>query len=550
MPEINLDDTIAAISTPPGEGGIGIVRLSGEKAIEIAGKMFRKTKDSVATVIANEVSAQQNGGSAVPGGGKQSNIRRHPEPANDLWRAKDLKILRSAQNDTMGLLHRTDRPAPEDRAAVRRLNNRRHSAPRNDEKLEEAQSHLAQLGYIYDGNDQLVDEVLITVFHKPRSYTAEDVVEISAHGGFRVLRKILDLALSFGARQAEPGEFTRRAFLNGRLDLTQAEAVLDLIRSKTDGSLEVALRQLTGKLSQEVNAIKNDLMKLYAHVEAYLDFPDEHLEIYSDEDFKSGFKKAMERLSRLIKSFSKGQIFREGACVTIAGRPNVGKSSLLNALLDRDRALVSEIPGTTRDILEESIELAGLLIRLVDTAGLWESDHPLDQAAIERTKRSFQDADLFLWVLDATTGFTEGDRIIFEHLKGKKVIPVINKIDIKAQNGIANQLAKYTEKQKACFLSAKTREGIETLEKEIVNSILEGGLEKESVMITRLRHQRALSASLEALEKSFETLLKKESLEFVALDLKQSLDALKEFVGEIYSEDLLDAIFSEFCIGK
>ena len=463
MPEIRLEDTIAAISTPPGEGGLGIVRLSGRNAVPIAACMFRS--------------------------------------ANGL-------------------------------------------------DLHEAQSHTVHFGSICDEEGCAVDQVLVSIFKRPKSYTAEDVIEISAHGGSHVLKKILHLALSYGARHAEPGEFTRRAFLNGRIDLTQAEAVLDLIRARTDRSLEIALRQLAGKLSQEIDSIKNELMKLYAHLEAYLDFPDEHLEVYSNEESKSCFQNVMEKLGRLISSFSKGEILREGALVVLVGKPNVGKSSLLNALLDRDRALVSEIPGTTRDILEESIELNGLWVRLADTAGLWHSPNPLDKAAMERTRRYIEEGDLFVWVLDAGTGFLEEDKEVFKNLKeGKKVIPVVNKIDIANASNDFNGLDQFVCGQ-AVLLSAKTGDGIEVLEKRIASSILEGELNEESVLITRLRHKRALEESLNSLQKSFESFTKKESLEFVILDLKQSLDALREFIGEIYSEDLLDVIFREFCIGK
>lgn len=463
MPEIYLDDTIVAISTPPGESGIGIVRISGPNAISIAVRMFH---------------------------------------------------------------------------------------PSNGVKLSEAKSHTIHFGYVGDEKGSMIDQVLVSIFRKPKSYTAEDVIEISAHGGLRVLQKILDLTLSLGARHAEPGEFTRRAFLNGRIDLTQAEAVLDLIRAKTDRSLELALRQLAGKLSSEVNAIKDQLMLLCAHLEAYLDFPDEHLDVYSDESFKSRFQIVAERLKRLISSFSKGEILREGARVIIVGRPNVGKSSLLNTLLERDRALVSEIPGTTRDILEESIELNGLLIQLVDTAGLWTSTDPLDQAAMERTKRYFKEADLFLWVIDARDGLLAEDQAIFKQLEGRKLIPIVNKIDIAGRERSFEKLKELVNEQAISFLSAKTREGIDGLEKRIANSILEGELNAESLLIVRLRHKQALQGSFEALEKSFQALLQKESLEFVVLDLKQSLNSLKELVGEIYSEDLLDVIFREFCIGK
>lgn len=457
MPEIHLDDTIAAIATPPGEGGIGVIRISGPEAISIAAKIVRP-------------------------------------------------------------------------------------------RLQFQTSHTVHHGHIVDQKETVIDEVLVTVFRKPKSYTAEDVIEISGHGGTRVLRHILDLILKNGARHAEPGEFTRRAFLNGRLDLTQAEAVSDLICAKTEKSVESALRQLDGKLSREIHSIKDRLMKIYAHLEAYLDFPDEDLEIYSNEEMKSGFEQTLNRLKSLIGSYQKGHLLRDGACVVICGRPNVGKSSLLNVLLDRDRALVSEIPGTTRDILEESIEIDGLWIRLVDTAGLWTSQHPLDQAAMERTQTYFSEGDLFLWVVDAGDGLVKDDLSLYEKIKNKNMIAVMNKTDLKQTKKI--NMEKYVVPACTCFVSAKTRQGIETLEKKIVQSILQNELGQEPVLITRLRHKRALENSVEALEQSYAAFLKGVSLELITPDIKRSLDSLKELVGEIYHEDLLDVIFSEFCIGK
>jgi len=469
MPEIHLEDTIAAVSTPPGEGGIAVVRISGPEAIHIASKIFRSD------------------------------------------------IL-------------------------------------------DAPSHTIHYGDIMDQDHHVIDQVLVSVFRKPTSYTAEDVIEISGHGGSRVIQKILDLVLKNGARHAEPGEFTRRAFLNGQMDLTQAEAVLDLIRAKTDKSVEVALKQLNGKLSSEIQSIKNELMKIYAHLEAYLDFPDEHLEIYSDQDLRLRFEQLKGRLQSLIQSFQNGEILREGASVILCGRPNVGKSSLLNVLLDRDRALVSEVPGTTRDTLEESVELGGILVRLIDTAGLWGSQNPIDQAAMKRTKIHVDEGDLILWVLDAKEGVTDADLKIFEQqVRHKKSVAVINKIDLNPQlchsrtllAGIQDLDPRLKHSgMTTCFVSAKTRTGIDDLEKKISDLILDHDLGQESVLITRLRHKRALEHSLEALDKSFNAFLRNESLEFITLDLKQSLDALRELVGEIYTEDLLDVIFKEFCIGK
>ena len=476
MPEVRLEDTIAAISTPPGEGGIGIIRLSGPKAIEIAENIFRKTLVG-----------------APPCG------------------------------------------CPEGRHG---------GLP-----LQLQKSHTVHHGHIVDQEENVIDEVLVTVFRKPKSYTAEDVVEISAHGGSHVLKKILSLAFSRGARHAEPGEFTKRAFLNGRMDLAQAEAVLDLIRAKTDRSLEAALRQLEGKLSKVLETLKDQLMKLYAHIEAYLDFPDEHLEIYSNQEFTKRFQNISDQMKQLLASFSRGQILRDGAMVVIVGRPNVGKSSLLNALLEKDRALISEIPGTTRDALEESVEIEGLWIRMVDTAGLWSSPHPLDRAAMEQARNYMKEGDLFLWLVDASEGFLGEDKAVFDQLAGRKIIAVVNKIDV-VPHPPFQELKTLVAEGEIYFLSAKTGEGIKPLEEKIVRSILEDEVGQELVMITRLRHQHALETALRSLEKSDQAFSAKESLEFVALDLKQALDSMRELIGEVYSEDLLDVIFSEFCIGK
>jgi tRNA modification GTPase len=455
MPEIHLDDTIAAIATPPGEGGLGVVRLSGPQAARIAKRML----------------------------------------------------------GTLG------------------------------------EPRVATFGTVQDEHRAPIDQAVVTFFARPKSYTAEDVVEISAHGGAHVLGRILKTCVSLGARHAEPGEFTRRAFLNGRIDLTQAEAVLDLIRSKTDRSLEVAMSQLEGKLSRELSGIKDALMHAHAHLEAYLDFPDDDLEIYSNQELLGQLERINTSLRRLIASYSKGELLREGALVVIVGRPNVGKSSLLNALLDRDRAIVSEIPGTTRDVLEESIDLNGLWIRVADTAGLGESKDPLDQAGMQRTRQYLEDGDLFIWMIDGSVGCTDEDRSIKQSLNGKPVLTIVNKVDLPGQKKI-DKTEFMNAEEKAVRVSCKTKEGIELLEKTISEAVLSDELGAESILITRLRHKEALEVSIEALEKSRTALNDKMSLEFVALDLKRSLDALRELIGEIYSEDLLDVIFREFCIGK
>ncbi|MBI4387727.1 MAG: GTP-binding protein, partial [Candidatus Omnitrophica bacterium] len=300
----------------------------------------------------------------------------------------------------------------------------------------------------------------------------------------------------------------------------------------------------------------DDLMKIYAHMEACLDFPDEHLEIYANQEFHCRYESAGNTIKLLIDSFSQGEILREGVLAVIVGKPNVGKSSILNVLLERDRAIVSEIPGTTRDAIEESIELDGIPIRLVDTAGLFTSEEPLTQASMEKTRAYMKEGDLFLLVLDASTTMSLEDQNILSELSGKRTILLLNKTDLLSnlnsisELNIQNQFKSVVWVSKPCLISAKTKVGIENLEQTIVKTIWKGNIEKESAMITRLRHKRALEVSLEALEKSYQTFLACESLEFVTLDLKRALDALREIIGEIYSEDLLDTIFKEFCIGK
>ncbi|OGW89707.1 MAG: tRNA uridine-5-carboxymethylaminomethyl(34) synthesis GTPase MnmE [Omnitrophica bacterium RIFCSPLOWO2_01_FULL_50_24] len=459
---MDLDDTIAAIATPPGEGGIGIIRLSGPEAIPIARRVFRRSSGA---------------------------------------------------------------------------------------KLNGAKSHTIHYGTICDSHGEAIDQVLISFFKAPKSYTAEDVVEISAHGGMHVLKKILNLLLAQGARHAQAGEFTRRAFLKGRIDLAQAEAVLDLIKAKSDRSLDVALQQLQGNLSSEIKRLKDELLTVYAHLEAYLDFPDEHLEVYSNSKLSGKLENSRKQLKNLIASFEQGEILREGALVVLVGRTNVGKSSLLNTLLCRDRAIVSEIPGTTRDVIEESVEINGLWIRLVDTAGFSASDDPLDKAGMERTKRYLENGNLFLWLVDGSEGCLAEDFEILKSLKGKKVIALVTKTDLPNQKEMT-ELHRALPSKTVLSISAKTGEGIDAIRKVISEAVLKEEFGSESVLITRLRHKRALVASLESIEKSIDSLRQRESLELVTLDLKQALDALRELVGEIYSEDLLDVIFKEFCIGK
>ncbi|MBN1689143.1 MAG: tRNA uridine-5-carboxymethylaminomethyl(34) synthesis GTPase MnmE [Candidatus Omnitrophica bacterium] len=469
MSKIQIDDTIAAIATPVGEGGISVIRVSGPKAMDVVSKVFRAGKLG-------------------------------EEPVNF---------------------------------------------------LKECPSHTIYLGKIVNDREETIDQVLLSLFKEPHSYTAEDVIEISSHGGFVVTKKILDLLIQHGARHAEPGEFTKRAFLNGKIDLTQAEAVLDLIKAKSEKSLETAVRQLAGELSMKLKGLKDEMMRMYAQLEAFIDFPEEDLEIFDDKIFLSRFEVLEQEIGRLLSSFKRGSLLKEGLSAVIVGKPNVGKSSLFNALLARDRALVSEMPGTTRDALEEAIEIEGVLFRLTDSAGLApDIHHPLERMGMERTRRVLQDADLVLFVVDGSISLDESDRHVFETIDPeKKRLIVINKKDLPEK--VSDQdLKELTKTFDFIRLSTKTRDNFEILESKMVKSFLGDGFGAEGEQITRLRHKNALEKARQSMTRAKTSFENRESLECVVIDLKEALDVLRELIGEVYSEDLLDVIFSEFCIGK
>ncbi|HWP46439.1 MAG TPA: tRNA uridine-5-carboxymethylaminomethyl(34) synthesis GTPase MnmE [Candidatus Limnocylindrales bacterium] len=455
------EDTIAAISTPLGEGGIGVIRISGKAAIAIADALF--------------------------------------------------------------------------------------VSPSKGKKLKDLPSHTVHYGHIYDpGTQEPVDEVLVTLMRAPKSYTREDVVEISSHGGFISLKRILDLVLKGGARLAEPGEFTKRAFLNGRIDLSQAEAVIDIIQSRTELSHKVAVRQLEGRLSQKVRAIRDTLKHLTALVEASIDFSEEDIEVISPEALDSGIGEALESIDFLIETAEEGQILREGLSLVIVGKPNVGKSSLLNVLLEEERAIVTPIPGTTRDVIEESLNLKGVPVRLLDTAGIRNTEDPVEVQGVLRSKNLLEKADLVLWVLDSSSPLTQEDRDILELVKEKKVLGVLNKIDLPSKIGEeAGQLLAGIPWVK---ISAKEKSGIETLKDLIFEMVVKTPV--ESVWVTNIRHKNALIKAQQSLLKARESIAQRMSGEFIAVDLRAALDSLGEIIGETTTEDILTEIFSTFCIGK
>ncbi|GAB4406384.1 MAG: tRNA uridine-5-carboxymethylaminomethyl(34) synthesis GTPase MnmE [Thermodesulfovibrionales bacterium] len=463
------EDTIAAISTPLGEGGIGIVRLSGRAAVHIVAKLF---------------------------------------------------------------------------------------SSRKNKKLEESGSHRLIYGFIRDpATDTTIDEVLVAVMKAPNTYTREDVVEINCHGGILPLRKVLELVLRNGARLAEPGEFTKRAFLNGRIDLSQAEAVIDLIRAKTDESGRIALKQLSGGLSESIVSLRDRIADLCAQIEAYIDFPEEEIEPASKKDIITEGKKIKKELSLLSDSFEEGRFFREGIKVAIAGRPNVGKSSLLNALLRRDRAIVTEAPGTTRDVIEEYLNIKGLLVRIMDTAGIRETHEMAEREGVMRSIRAIGDADMVVGLIDGSATFNEQDTEILRRIRDKKSIIAINKSDLPFAEADIEAKCRgvlHTPEINIIRISAKTGEGLEMLKDKIleVGGVLGCGEETDGVIVTNIRHKVAIDSAISALERAFNSLKVSQPLEIVAIDMRDALDRLGEIVGAVTTDDILNRIFSEFCVGK
>ncbi|MDD4879040.1 MAG: tRNA uridine-5-carboxymethylaminomethyl(34) synthesis GTPase MnmE, partial [Candidatus Omnitrophica bacterium] len=394
--------------------------------------------------------------------------------------------------------------------------------------------------------DSVVDEALLTVMRAPKSYTREDAVEISCHGGVIPLRKSLGLVLERGARLAEPGEFTKRAFINGRLDLTQAEAVLDIIRAKTDASLRAAISQLDGRLSSGLNKIKDELISISANIEGSIDFPDEDIEIISEAKIGERLGSVKEEVRRLLETAERGIILREGISCVICGKPNVGKSSMLNALVGRERAIVTHIPGTTRDPIEEFINILGIPFRLADTAGIVPTEDIVEREGVLRSREHIEAADLVLLVLDASSRLTDEDRVLLEDTKGRQRIIVLNKIDLSRKISLAA-----SRDETVAEVSAKSGEGIDGLKDKMSEKVFGGGIRStEGAIITNARQKDALRRSYESLAEAIRAVDGKLSPELIAIELKESLDCIGEIAGETVTDDILDKVFSQFCIGK
>jgi tRNA modification GTPase len=459
-----FDDTIAAIATPLGEGGLAVIRISGPHALAVADKVF------------------------TPVGGHSS-------------------------------------------------------------KPSSAVSHTIHYGKVLRGGQQ-VDEVLCAVMRAPRTFTREDVVEITCHGGILSTKTVFDTVLECGARPALPGEFTQRAFLNGRLDLAQAEAVADLIHARTELALSAANEQLAGKLSHRINQLRDELMLTLAHIEAHIDFPEEDIAPDTHAQLTGRIERSIAFMEELLRTANEGQILRRGIRAAIIGRPNAGKSSLLNQLLGHERAIVSHIAGTTRDTIEETANVRGIPVVFIDTAGLREAKDEIESEGIRRSRESLAKAELILHVLDASEPLHAEDENLLAEFAAKKRIIVCNKADLprKLTSDLRLQTSGSTSAVDVC---TKTGAGLEQLKDAIKSLVWSGSITAEMAQVTiNARHQDALKRSSGSLRLALDALRGNASLEFVALDLRQGIAAVGEIVGKTTTEDLLDAVFSQFCLGK
>ena len=455
-----FEDTIAAIATPLGEGGLAVIRISGKSAFAVADKCF----------------------------------------------------------------------TPLGKSAL---------------KPSAAPTHTVHYGRIVHAG-RTVDEVLATVLRAPRTFTGEDTVEVTCHGGLLAAKSVLDAILQNGARAAEPGEYTRRAFLNGQIDLAQAEAVADLIHARTELALVAANEQLAGKLSARIGQLRDDLIKTLAHVEAHIDFPDEDIAPDTKTQLLARLERGVALMDELLRTSNEGQILRRGVRAAIVGRPNAGKSSLLNQLLGHDRAIVSHIPGTTRDTIEETANVRGLPIVFVDTAGLREGGDEIEAEGMRRSRESLARAEFILHVLDGSEALTDADQKHLAEFVAKKRIVVRNKIDLPAKLKLPEKID--VPVVEVCCLSGK---GIDVLKDAIKQLIWAGEINAETLQVMiNSRHQEALTRARAATQRSIDALRADKTLELVALDLRIATNAVGEIVGKTTTEDLLDSIFSQFCIGK
>ena len=454
-------DTIAAITTPLGESGIGAVRISGPGAYAVGDKIFKSKSE-------------------VP--------------------------------------------------------------------LKDRRDRSIQYGTIVDENGTCIDEVLALIMKGPHSYTAEDVLEIQCHGGREALESILQLILRSGARMANPGEFTERAFVNGRIDLAQAEAVMDVIQAKSRAGLTSAVSQLEGRLSKVINKTRNELTELVTRLEVMIDYPEEDLEDIAVPDVSGALKGMQEKLQHMLEESQSGRMIRDGVMAAIAGTPNAGKSSLLNRLLQEERAIVTDVPGTTRDVLEEWITLRGIPVCLVDTAGIRETDDTVEKIGVSRARQYLDRADIILAVIDSSRPLTEEDKDILQSVAGKNVIVVLNKTDLPPVV-TSKDLSPYGFL--LCPISASTGKGLDELKDMLLQEVLKGGFtDGPSALLTNTRHIELVRQSAEALNRAQQSLQDGMPLDCAVVDIRQAWDALGSITGDTVHDDIVEEIFSRFCLGK
>lgn len=458
-----VHDTIAAISTAVGEGGIAIIRVSGPDAIEGTARIFRS---------------------------------------------------------------RTD--------------------------LRDAATHTLHYGHIIDPkNGEQIEEVIVTVMRGPRSFTAEDVVEINAHGGVVAVKKVLDqVLLQEGIRLAEPGEFTKRAFLNGRIDLMQAEAVIDLIRSKSDRAFSVARKQAEGTLSKRIKALRQTVIELLAHIEVNIDYPEHDVEDLTSAYIREQSGSALEEIGKLLKTANEGKILREGIMTAIVGRPNVGKSSLLNMLAQENKAIVTDIPGTTRDVIEEYVTLNHIPLRLLDTAGIRETSDVVERIGVERSHNALEEADLILFVLNNNEPLHEDDRALLEKVKDRQLILIINKSDLESKLDMA-EIEALVDEERIVRMSVREEEGLDRLEKAISKLFFEGQLDSgDLTYVSNVRHISLLKRAQQSLKDAIEASNAGIPIDLIQIDVRSAWESLGEILGDEVGDSLIDQIFSQFCLGK
>ena len=415
-------------------------------------------------------------------------------------------------------------------------------------KMAEAENRKFLYGHIADG-DKLIDEVLVVKMKGPHSYTAEDIVEIHCHGGVVSIKKILNLILSKGARLAEKGEFTKRGFLNGRIDLTQAEAVIDMIKAKTDISFDMGLNQLSGALSEVLNKLKDELLSMQALIVANIDFPDEDIEDAAYHDLMERSDKILEKMDNLLDNSKNSRLLRDGINTVILGKPNVGKSSLLNGLLKYDRAIVTDIAGTTRDIIEDYINLDGVLLKITDTAGIRETDDEVEKIGVNIAREKLKEADLVIAIFDISRDFDKDDEEILNLIKDKKHITILNKDDLD-QKISDEEIVKYF-KDDYLRLSVMENESVKKIENLIIDLFFDGELQISSdSILSNIRHINALKEAKKALLEVNESLKEKVFLDLIEVELENVISHISEITGTITTEDILDRVFSDFCIGK